>query len=68
MRGSMWLQKRISKDMHFENIGLHAQNMISIMGSMPTQLGRHIWLINEHENLHFDNGQDGCMSSTNYEE
>ena len=28
----------------------------------------HIWVLNEHKNLHFDNELDISMSSKNYEE
>ena len=43
------------KDMCLKRVRLHAQNMITILGSIVNIIGRHIWPFNEHKNLHFDN-------------
>ena len=54
-----------------QKIGLHAQHMIPILGSIVIIVGGGgevaIRALNEHENLHFDNEQDIHMRSTNYE-
>ena len=38
----------------FEEIGVHAQNMLTILGSIANTIGVCIWPLNEHENLHFE--------------
>ena len=55
------------------DIGLHVQNMITILGLIINIIlfyfgGRAIWPFNEHENLHFDHEKDINMSSRSYEE
>jgi hypothetical protein len=45
------------KDMSFEEIRLHAQNMMTILGSTMNIIGGTLYdYCNEHENLLFDNG------------
>jgi hypothetical protein len=36
---AMWFQEWLSKDMCLEEIGLHAQNMITILGSIVNRIG-----------------------------
>ena len=35
----MWFQEWISEDMCLEEIGLHAQNLITILGSRVNRIG-----------------------------
>ena len=41
-------------DMCSQGIGLCAQNMLAIVGSIVDMIGGPIWPFNEHEKLHFD--------------
>ena len=42
--------------MYLEDIGLHAQNLLTIPGSMLNMIKVSMWPLNEHEILHFENG------------
>ena len=53
-------KNRHQKDMCLKEIGLTAQNMFTILGSIVNIIGPgggegRIWALNEHESLHFDN-------------
>ena len=41
--------------------------MITILDSIVIIVGEIVWPLNEDENLHFDDAQDICMNSKNYE-
>jgi hypothetical protein len=54
------------KEVRSREIGLHAQTMLTILGSIVNiNWDRSIWSLNEHKNLHFDNEKDIHMSSEN---
>ena len=64
----MWVLFLTNKDMCLKEIGLCAQNMLTILSSVVNNTrGGHIEPLHEHENLCFDYGQDIHISSKNYE-
>lgn len=38
----------------FKGIGLHVQTMLIILGLIVSMIGRLVWPLNEHDNVHFD--------------
>jgi hypothetical protein len=55
--------------MYFKEIGLHAQNMLIILGSIINIFGGETYMIFEElKNLHFEDEEDIHMSSKNYVE
>jgi len=66
----MWLGMDLrtgTKNTSLKENGLHAQNMLTILGSIVNMIGVTYMTLNEHENLHFDDEEDIYMSSKNYE-
>ena len=63
-------KNKYQKNVCLKESELHAQNLITILGSIVNIMGRRIWPFNEdeNENLHFDDEQDIYMSSKSYEE
>ena len=51
----MWILELASQRHVFKDIGLYAQNMLTILGSIVNKLDKPIWPLNEHKILHFDN-------------
>jgi hypothetical protein len=66
----VWLgviYEQTPKDTSWKEIGLRAQNVLPIRGSMVNMIRGPIWPLNEHENPHFDKESDIHMSSKVYE-
>ena len=64
-RGS---KNKHQKDMWFKEIGLRAQNMLTILSEIVNIIlgGGHVCPLYEHENLHFDNAYNNQMNLQNY--
>ena len=52
---------------YFKVIGLHAQYILTILGSIVNMIGGLIWPLDEQENLHFDDEQITPVSFKNHE-